>query len=87
MRTNEAEAQGISNASNTNDNFEIIRLEFGTSAGATRHFVLGFDESTTDDFDYGYDGGKITDIPAEDMGTLLNDEKLVLQAYSPIILK
>ena len=26
MRTNEMEAQGISNASNTNENFEIIRL-------------------------------------------------------------
>lgn len=84
MRTNEVETAGISNASNTNDNFEIIRLEFATSAGATRHFVLGFNESTTDDFDYGYDGGKITDVPAEDMGTILNDEKLVLQSYSPI---
>jgi hypothetical protein len=84
MRTSEAEVQSTSNQFNTDINFEIIRLEFATSAGATRHFVLGFNESTTDGYDYGYDGGKITDMPAEDMGTILNDEKLVLQAYSPI---
>lgn len=84
MRTAEEGSQGISNASNINENFEIIRLEFGTSAGATRHFVLGFHESTSDGYDYGFDGGKILNIPAEDMGTLMNNERLVIQAFSPI---
>ena len=84
MRTAEEGSQGISNASNINENFEIIRLEFGTSAGATRHFVLGFHESTSDGYDYGFDGGKILNIPPEDMGTLMNNERLVLQAFSPI---
>jgi hypothetical protein len=84
MRTSEAETQSTSNQLNTNMDFEIIRLEFGTSAGATRHFVLGFNESATDGFDYGLDGGKINTIPDEDMGTLLEDQKLVLQAFSPI---
>jgi uncharacterized repeat protein (TIGR01451 family) len=73
---------------NTNDyiteNFEIIRLEFSSSNGANREFVLGFGEATTDQFDYGYDGGKINTMPNEDMLSVLDEQPLVLQAFSPI---
>ncbi len=64
--------------------FQIIRLEFATSEGSTRRFVLGFGEDATDGYDYGFDGGVINDLPADDMGSLLNGQQYVIQAFSPI---
>ncbi len=64
--------------------FQIIRLEFATSEGSTRRFVLGFGDDATDGYDYGYDGGVVTDLPADDMGSLLNGQQYVIQAFSPI---
>ncbi|NND11148.1 MAG: T9SS type A sorting domain-containing protein, partial [Flavobacteriaceae bacterium] len=66
------------------DDMQLIRLQFSTSEGATRRFVLGFSNRTTDGFDYGYDGGLVDDIPSEDMGSLFNGKQYVLQAFSPI---
>lgn len=63
---------------------QILRLEFRVSNGASRSFVLGFTEDATDGFDYGYDGGLITNPPADDMGSLLNGQQYVIQAFSPI---
>lgn len=62
---------------------QILRLEFRVSNGASRSFVIGFTENSTDGFDYGYDGGLITDPPADDMGSLLNDQQYVIQAFAP----
>ncbi len=62
---------------------QILRLEFGVSSGASRSFVLGFTEDATDGYDYGLDGGLINDPPADDMGSLLNGEQYVIQAFAP----
>ncbi len=62
---------------------QILRLEFGVSSGASRSFVLGFTEDATDGYDYGLDGGLITDPPADDMGSLLNGQQYVIQAFAP----
>ncbi|MBT8304857.1 MAG: T9SS type A sorting domain-containing protein, partial [Bacteroidia bacterium] len=69
---------------NTLNETQILRLEFGVSSGASRSFVLGFSEQTTDGFDYGYDGGLITNPPADDMGSLLDGQQYVIQAFAPI---
>jgi hypothetical protein len=63
---------------------QILRLEFRVSNGASRSFVIGFAENTTDGFDYGYDGGLILDPPVDDMGSLLNGQQYVIQAFAPI---
>ena len=63
---------------------QILRIEFRVSNGASRSFVIGFTENSTDGFDYGYDGGLITDPPADDMGSLLNGQQYVIQAFAPI---
>ncbi len=62
---------------------QILRLEFGVSSGASRSFVLGFTEDATDGYDYGLDGGLITNPPADDMGSLLNGQQYVIQAFAP----
>ena len=73
-----------SSTENRVDEMQILRLEFGVSSGASRSFVLGFSDYTTDGFDYGYDGGLITNPPADDMGSLLNGQQYVIQAFAPI---
>jgi len=72
------------NAAQEVNPMQTIKLEFSASNGATRRFVLGFSDTTTDGFDHGYDGGLILDSPEEDMTTLLGDEQYVIQAYTPI---
>lgn len=64
--------------------FQIIKLEFSTSAGASRRFVLGFSETATDGFDYGLDGGYINNMPEDDMGSLFEGKQYVIQAFAPI---
>ncbi len=73
-----------SSTENRVDEMQILRLEFGVSNGASRSFVLGFSDFTTDGFDYGYDGGLITNPPADDMGSSFNGEQYVIQAFAPI---
>lgn len=63
---------------------QILRLEFRVSNGASRSFVLGFAENTTDGYDYGYDGGLIQNPPPDDMGSLLDGQQYVIQAFAPI---
>ena len=62
-----------------------IRLEFNSVDGpeTTRELLLGFSEATTDGFDYGYDA-KNTDDNANDLNLILDDQNMVMQAYSPI---
>ncbi len=73
-----------STTENRVDEMMILRLEFGVSSGASRSFVLGFSNYTTDGFDYGYDGGLITSPPSDDMGSILNGDQYVIQAFAPI---
>ncbi len=63
---------------------QIIKLEFEVSNGATRQFVLGFSDITTDGFDPGYDGGLLIQRPNEDMTSILDGKPYVIQAFSPI---
>ena len=63
---------------------QLIRMEFKTSQGASRRFVLGFGEQATDGLDYGLDGGMIIDKPEDDMGSLLDGQQYVIQAMTPI---
>ena len=63
---------------------QILRLEFRVSSGASRSFVLGFTEEATDGYDYGWDGGLIQNPPPDDMGSLLNGQQYVIQAFAPI---
>lgn len=74
---------------NTNSNYEsspyqLIRLEFATSEGSTRRFVVGFGNDATDGLDYGLDGGFIPEGPEDDMGSLLNNNQFVIQTFAPI---
>jgi hypothetical protein len=62
---------------------QILRLEFGVSSGASRSFVIGFSEDATDGYDYGLDGGLINDPPDDDMGSLLDGQQYVIQAFAP----
>ncbi len=63
---------------------QTLRLEFRVSNGASRSFVIGFNENATDGYDYGYDGGVINNPPVDDMGSLLNGQQYVLQSFAPI---
>ena len=77
-------AQSTLTARDTAAETQILRLEFGVSNGASRSFVIGFTEDATDGYDYGLDGGLINDPPDDDMGSLLNGQQYVIQAYAPV---
>ncbi|NND09729.1 MAG: T9SS type A sorting domain-containing protein [Flavobacteriaceae bacterium] len=77
-------ATNVDESENADNPFQILRLEFSVSSGASRSFVLGFSEDATDGFDYGYDGGLITNPPADDMGSILDGQQYVIQAFAPI---
>lgn len=61
----------------------ILRLEFTTSLGQSRHIVLGFSDFTTDGFDYGYDGKTISRME-DDLNSVLDGRKMTIQAYAQI---
>ncbi len=82
FRSSNAEASTV--LQNEANPFQLIRLEFATSEGSTRRFVIGFGEDATEGYDYGLDGGVVTDLPADDMGSLLNGQQYVIQAFSPV---
>ncbi|NND10327.1 MAG: hypothetical protein HKN96_03880, partial [Flavobacteriaceae bacterium] len=64
------------------DPMQTIKLELTISNGATRRFVLGFSDHTTDQYDHGYDGGLISQKPDNDMASLINGNPYVIQAFS-----
>jgi len=63
--------------------FQKIRLQFNTSNNLSRELVLGFSDSTSDDFDYGYDAN-IDNFNESDLATILEGKKYAIQAFSPI---
>ncbi|WP_299890266.1 LamG-like jellyroll fold domain-containing protein [uncultured Lacinutrix sp.] len=65
------------------DLIQKIRLQFTVSNGLSRELVLGFSNQTTDGFDYGYDSN-INDFNPNDLATILNGDKYIIQAFSPI---
>lgn len=62
-----------------------IRLEFKSQSGNDfrRELLLGFSEETTDDYDYGYDS-RNTESYATDLSLMLDEELMMIQAYSQI---
>lgn len=61
----------------------LIKLQLNVSNGNMRQFVLGFSDTTTDGFNYGYDARTI-DPQQDDLNSYLNGEKMIIQSYSPI---
>ncbi len=59
---------------------KILRIEFRVSNGASRSFVIGFTDDSTDGWDYGLDGGLIQNPPPDDMGSLLDGQQYIIQA-------
>ena len=84
FRTTNNQSSQASQEEEVENPYQLIRLEFKTSAGASRRFVLGFSETATDGFDYGLDGGYIDDIPEDDMGSLFEGKQYAIQAFAPI---
>lgn len=70
-------------ASNTEDVIKKIRLQLTTSNGLGREIVMGFSSVTSDEFDYGYDA-KAYETFNNDLLTVLEENTMVLQAYSEI---
>lgn len=66
-------------------NMQKIRLEFNSVDGpqAKRELLLGFSTMTSDEFDYGYDA-IYTGDSEDELSLVLNDELMVMQAYSSI---
>ncbi|OIQ21956.1 LamG-like jellyroll fold domain-containing protein [Lacinutrix sp. MedPE-SW] len=62
-----------------------IRLKFEASNNLSRELVLGFSEQTSDAFDYGYDAD-IDVFNTNDLATVMNGDKYVIQAFSAITL-
>ena len=67
---------------NTSSQNEIqrVRLDFETPTGYTRHLMLGFtpDNAASDEFDYGYDGLNVDDLP-DDLNWIIGEDRYVIQ--------
>ncbi len=76
---------GVENQSSSNEDnsMGLVRLELTVSNGNKRNFVLAFSDNATDGYDYGFDSRTI-DPQDDDMNSYLNEEKMVIQTYSPI---
>ncbi len=63
--------------------FKKIRLEFRVDNDLSRELILGFSNSTSDGYDYGYDSrpNKFND---NDLATSLNGEEMIIQAFSEL---
>ncbi|MEH6534859.1 MAG: LamG-like jellyroll fold domain-containing protein [Psychroserpens sp.] len=70
---------------NTEDIMQKIRLEFNAVTGPVtrRELLLGFSNFTSDAYDYGYDA-KNTDVLANDLNLILEDQNMLMQAYASI---
>lgn len=75
--------QSTNTQANDSNGVGLIRLEFSTSNGDSRRFVLGFSDQTTDGLDYGYDA-KTVDPQDDDLCSTLNGNKMIIQAFSAI---
>ena len=62
-----------------------LRIELNSVNGPStkRELLLGFSEDTSDEYDYGYDS-KNAALNANDIGLILEDKAMIIQAYGPI---
>jgi hypothetical protein len=62
-----------------------LRLEFNSVVGpkTRREMLLGFSETTTDGYDYGYDA-ECDEVSNDDFNLSLDGKSMNIQAYSPI---
>ena len=67
------------------DDMQKIRLEFNSVSGpkTRRELLLGFSETTTDGFDYGYDA-ECDESSNDDFNLSLEGKNMNMQAYGPI---
>ena len=70
----------------TESMFQIIRLEFNGIEGSLvrRELLLGFSETTTDDYDYGYDA-QVIETYENDLNLDLNGMNMSIQAYAALV--
>ncbi|MEW4923479.1 LamG-like jellyroll fold domain-containing protein [Algibacter sp. 2305UL17-15] len=75
----------VSNGNNSNDALQKIRLEFNSVTGpeVRRELLLGFSETTSDAFDYGYDA-ECVEANNNDLNLNLEGKNMNIQAYGAI---
>ncbi|MDO5971569.1 LamG-like jellyroll fold domain-containing protein [Flavivirga aquimarina] len=68
-----------------NNDMQKIRLEFNSTSGpkTRRELLLGFSETTTDGYDYGYDA-ECDESNNNDFNLSLEGKNMNIQAYGPI---
>ncbi len=79
--------KGINTAKSSDQSgiMQKIRLEFNSTSGpeTRRELLLGFSETTTDGFDYGYDA-ECNESNNNDLNLNLEGKNMNIQAYGPI---
>ncbi len=72
-------------ANNQNSSMQKMRLEFNSIVGpkTKKEMVLGFSETTTDGYDYGYDSENF-EVTNNDFNLSFNGKNMLMQAYSSI---
>ncbi|MDD7884688.1 LamG-like jellyroll fold domain-containing protein [Flavivirga sp. 57AJ16] len=75
----------ISKESEAQSGMQKIRIEFNSTSGpkTRRELLLGFSETTTDGFDYGYDA-ECDESTNNDFNLNLEGKNMNMQAYGPI---
>ena len=73
-----ASAKSNDTGDSTIDNRQKIRLMFDSPNGYHRQLLIGVDESTSNNFDIGYDA-PIADLGTEDMFWIIDESKFVIQ--------
>jgi hypothetical protein len=73
-----ASAKSNDTRDSTIDNRQKIRLMFDSPNGYHRQLLIGVDESTSNNFDIGYDA-PIADLGTEDMFWIIDESKFVIQ--------
>ncbi|WP_397363926.1 LamG-like jellyroll fold domain-containing protein [Olleya sp. R77988] len=79
--SNQEDSESISQTDSLG--IQKIKLEFKTNSDLGRELVLGFSDTTTDEFDYGYDA-LAKEVFANDLTMTLNSKPMVIQAFDHI---
>ena len=62
------------------DVMKLIKLRLTLPSNAQREIAIGFNNTTTNNFDYGYDG-KLFEVQKDDIYTNLNGDSMSIQAF------
>jgi hypothetical protein len=88
LKSSNTKSKGTSSSTTDKEigsEMQKIRLEFNSVVGpqTRREMLLGFSETTTDGYDYGYDA-ECDDASNNDLNLNLAGKNMNIQAYSPI---